>query len=470
LKRLYFVLAMMCLLTLPLLASSTDSWEIVRADYGSGNNRADVTDRVLSLVRGDTLDFQVNGDSLGNSNQRGRNRVLRLDVKDRNGNSRQLTYRDRQQVNFRVIRSSPSGASINHAWYGNARHTRDVTALLISRIRNGQLNLQINNQTMGGDPAPGQAKSLNLEYLQNGRIAQRSVREGDTLQLLLDNSATNVGYNTEDRYKDGHNNGYNAGGDLNGTSGYNGNDRFTRRVTCESSNYKRKYCTFDTRSGVRLSRTVGNSQCVKGSSWDYDKSGIWVDRGCRAEFESQGNNYSGYTPGGLASTTLPSGTEISVRTNEVIESKNAPVGQRFSAQIAADILDNNGAVRIPKGSDAQLVIRTNGDSDSNLILDIDTVSISGTRYAVSTGDLTEKGGEGLGANKKTGVMVGGGAAVGTLIGALIGGGKGAAIGAVVGAGAGASGVVLTKGKEVRVPSETLLSFRLDQDLRLQAIR
>jgi hypothetical protein len=159
-----------------------------------------------------------------------------------------------------------------------------------------------------------------------------------------------------------------------------------------------------------------------------------------------------------------------VRTNEVIESKNASVGQRFSAQIAADILDHNGTVRIPKGSDAQLVIRTNGDSDSNLILDIDTVSISGTRYAVSTGDLTEKGGEGLGANKKTGVMVGGGAAVGTLIGALIGGGKGAAIGAAVGAGAGVGGVVLTKGKEVRVPSETLLSFRLDQDLRLQAVR
>jgi hypothetical protein len=462
---------MMCLLTLPLLASSTDSWEIVRADYGSGNNRSDVTDRVLSLVRGDTLDFQVNGDSLGNSNQRGRNRVLRLDVKDRNGNSRQLTYRDRQQVNFRVIRSSQSGVSINRAWYGNSSHTRDVTALLNSQVRNGQLNLQVNNQTMGGDPAPGQAKSLNLEYLQNGRFAQRSVREGDTLQLSFDNSAINHGYNNEDRYNDGHNNGYNDGRDSNGNSGYNGNDGFTRRVTCESNNYKRQYCTFDTRSGVRLSRTVGDSQCVKGSSWDYDKSGIWVDRGCRAEFESQGNNYGRYgTSGGLASTTLPSGTEISVRTNEVIESKNASVGQRFSAQIAADILDNNGAVRIPKGSDAQLVIRTNGDSDSNLILDIDTVSISGTRYAVSTGDLTEKGGEGLGANKKTGVMVGGGAAVGTLIGALIGGGKGAAIGAAVGAGAGVGGVVLTKGKEVRVPSETLLSFRLDQDLRLQAVR
>jgi Protein of unknown function (DUF3011) len=462
---------MMCLLTLPLLASSNDRWEIVRADYGSGNNRTDVTERVLSLVRGDTLDFQVNGDSLGSGNQRRRNRVLRLQVKDRNGDSQELTYRDRQQVNFRVINPNRGGLSINRAWYGNASHSRDVTALLNSQVRNGQLNLQVNNQTMGADPAPGQAKSLNLEYLQNGRIAQRSVREGDALQLSFDNSATNGGYNNEDRYNDGRNNGYNGGRDSNGTSGYNGNNGLTRRVTCESNNYKRQYCTFDTRSGVRLSRTVGDSQCVQGSSWNYDKSGIWVDRGCRAEFESQGNSYSGYgNSGGLASTTLPSGTEISVRTNEVIESKNASAGQRFTAQIAADVLDNNGAVRIPKGADAQLVIRTNGDSDSNLVLDIDTLSISGTRYSVSTADLTEKGGEGLGANKKTGVMVGGGAAVGTLIGALIGGGKGAAIGAAVGAGAGVGGVVLTKGKEVRVPSETLLSFRLDQDLRLQAVR
>jgi outer membrane lipoprotein SlyB len=63
-------------------------------------------------------------------------------------------------------------------------------------------------------------------------------------------------------------------------------------------------------------------------------------------------------------------------------------------------------------------------------------------------------------------MVGGGAALGTLIGAIVGGGKGAAIGAAVGAGAGVGGVVLTKGKEVNVPAETVLNFRLDQDLSL----
>ena len=68
------------------------------------------------------------------------------------------------------------------------------------------------------------------------------------------------------------------------------------------------------------------------------------------------------------------------------------------------------------------------------------------------------------------VSVGGGAALGTLIGAIAGGGKGAAIGAAIGAGTGLGTEVLTKGKQVRVPAETLLNFKIDQDVRLQALR
>ena len=64
-------------------------------------------------------------------------------------------------------------------------------------------------------------------------------------------------------------------------------------------------------------------------------------------------------------------------------------------------------------------------------------------------------------------MVGGGAVLGTLLGAIAGGGKGAAIGAVAGAATGAGVQVLTRGKEVRVPAETVLNFRLDQPLYLQ---
>jgi hypothetical protein len=71
-------------------------------------------------------------------------------------------------------------------------------------------------------------------------------------------------------------------------------------------------------------------------------------------------------------------------------------------------------------------------------------------------------------NKRTATMVGGGALAGAIIGAIAGGGKGAAIGAAVGGAAGAGAQVLTRGKEVKVPAETVLTFQLDSDLQLQA--
>jgi EF hand len=168
---------------------------------------------------------------------------------------------------------------------------------------------------------------------------------------------------------------------------------------------------------------------------------------------------------------IASGTEFRVRSNETIDSKTAAVGQHFSAVIERDILDSTGNRAIPKGSDAELVIRQteNGGmtTASELVLDVDSVTVGGKRYLVSTEDMGEKGREGIGANRRTGVMVGGGAGLGALIGAIAGGGKGAAIGAGVGAAAGAAGQILTKGNEVRVPAETVLNFKLEQDLRLE---
>ena len=64
-------------------------------------------------------------------------------------------------------------------------------------------------------------------------------------------------------------------------------------------------------------------------------------------------------------------------------------------------------------------------------------------------------------------MIGGGAGLGALIGGLAGGGKGAAIGAVAGAGAGTAGTVFTGNKDVVLPAESALSFRLNQPLELK---
>ena len=168
---------------------------------------------------------------------------------------------------------------------------------------------------------------------------------------------------------------------------------------------------------------------------------------------------------------ISSGTEFAVRSNETIDSKTAAVGQHFSAIIERDVLDSTGNLAIPKGSDAELVIRQTEQGSvtnaSELVLDVDSVTVAGIRYLVSTEDREEKGRQGIGANRRTGVMVGGGAGLGALIGAIAGGGKGAAIGAGVGAAAGATGQILTKGSQVRVPAETVLNFKLEQDLRLE---
>ena len=184
------------------------------------------------------------------------------------------------------------------------------------------------------------------------------------------------------------------------------------------------------------------------------------------------NNYR-YSNSGVY-RTIPAGTEVDVRTNEPIDSKTANAGQKFSASLYADIRDSSGTVIIPNGSDAELVIESSTPgsltSASDLVLDLDSLTVSGTRYLVNTNDVTKNGRQGLGANRRTAEMVGGGAALGTLIGVLVGHGKGALIGAGVGAGAGAGGQVLTKGKDVQVPAETVLNFKLEQDLRLQAAR
>ncbi len=73
-------------------------------------------------------------------------------------------------------------------------------------------------------------------------------------------------------------------------------------LKCSSDDGKRHYCKTDIRGGVRLSRQISGSPCTQGSTWDFDNRGIWVDRGCRAEFTVGSNSIFGGNPGGNPST------------------------------------------------------------------------------------------------------------------------------------------------------------------------
>lgn len=189
---------------------------------------------------------------------------------------------------------------------------------------------------------------------------------------------------------------------------------------------------------------------------------------------SQGNDAVGTSGSSRRLEILPSGTELTVRTAEDIDSSTAVVGQTFSAIVERDIRGESDDVIIPTGSHAVLVVRqisTGGTTGSpDMVLDMQSMTVSGRRYLVSTADMRKDTGTGIGKNKRTAETVGGGAALGTIIGAIAGGAKGAAIGVLVGAAGGAGVQVLNKGKDVRVPAETLLTFTLNKPASLQAER
>jgi hypothetical protein len=167
------------------------------------------------------------------------------------------------------------------------------------------------------------------------------------------------------------------------------------------------------------------------------------------------------------------GSEISVRTNESIDSGTATEGQSFDAQVTRDAKDADGDVVIPRGTSARIVIKSASKGGrfrgaSDLVLDLQSVMIEGRLYSIDTADISQKGKSGVGVNKRTAEYTGGGAALGAIIGAIAGGGKGAAIGAGAGAGAGAITQVLTKGGAIKVPAEAVLTFRLDKPLKVTA--
>jgi len=236
-------------------------------------------------------------------------------------------------------------------------------------------------------------------------------------------------------------------------------DNYDARVTCASDNRLRNYCSADTRGGVLLSRQLSRSACRQGTSWGYDRRGIWVDRGCSAEFTVKPYAYAGRE----YEKVVPEGTGVGIRTNQMIDARNND-GRIYSGNVATNVYDEDGRIAVPAGSPAELIVRSYPNGD--LLLDLESVTINGLRYSVSTDptQITAARRGGLGPNERTAEFVGGGALLGTIIGAIAGGGKGAAIGAAAGAGAGAGGQLLTRGRRVWVPAESIVTFYLNQPL------
>jgi hypothetical protein len=173
--------------------------------------------------------------------------------------------------------------------------------------------------------------------------------------------------------------------------------------------------------------------------------------------------------------TIPSGATLQVRNNTTIDSETAEPGQRYAGVVSRDVKDTNGEIAIPRGSGAMLVVRSASgqgkfQGQSDIVVDVASVTVNGHTYRLETTNFSERGQQGVGKNKRTAEFAGGGAALGGIIGAIAGGGKGAAIGLLAGGAAGTGAQAASRGKAVRIPSETLLSFRLEAPVNIRQLQ
>jgi hypothetical protein len=165
--------------------------------------------------------------------------------------------------------------------------------------------------------------------------------------------------------------------------------------------------------------------------------------------------------------TLPEGTEVRVRLDDSLSSKDSQPGQTFSATVADDV-QANGTTVIPRGARAQgTVVDAKGlgrfKGGAMLAVKLDTIHTRWGSYPVESSSISRAE---QGKGKRSAAFIGGGAGLGALIGGLAGGGKGAAIGALAGGGAGTAGTAFTGNKQIVLPAETMLTFRLTHSVRI----
>ena len=165
--------------------------------------------------------------------------------------------------------------------------------------------------------------------------------------------------------------------------------------------------------------------------------------------------------------TVPPGLFLVVRMLDPVDSDRHQPGDSFRATLEEPV-KVAGRVLATEGSPVavQLVhVKQSGKlkGEEEIALQLQSITVNGMTYALTT-DFAEVASEGKGGESAK--VVGGGAVLGALIGAIAGGKKGAAIGAATGAGAGVA-IQATRGKQVRIPSEALLSFKLEESVTLR---
>ncbi|HZT00518.1 MAG TPA: BON domain-containing protein [Terriglobales bacterium] len=159
--------------------------------------------------------------------------------------------------------------------------------------------------------------------------------------------------------------------------------------------------------------------------------------------------------------TIPAGTSLAVRLVDTIDSEKNQPGETFRATLNSP-LSVDGEIAIPAGYDVEghmVDVKSAGKfaGQSVVVLQLDRISVGGKSYSIQTDEYKRQGSS---RGKNTAAKVGAGAAIGAIIGGIAGGGKGAGIGAAAGGGLGGGVQAATKGQQIKLPTETVLNFTL----------
>lgn len=168
------------------------------------------------------------------------------------------------------------------------------------------------------------------------------------------------------------------------------------------------------------------------------------------------------------SITIPAGTELHVTLDTALSSKDSAAGDSFEATVSEPVTVRGQVVvkRDARARGAVVDARPSGrlSKPALLSLELKSVQVNGAWLPVRTEALTM---EGKSHKKRDIIAIGGGSALGALIGGIAGGGKGAAIGAAAGGGAGTAGAAATGKKDITLPAESHVSFRLSRSASVQ---
>jgi hypothetical protein len=174
-------------------------------------------------------------------------------------------------------------------------------------------------------------------------------------------------------------------------------------------------------------------------------------------------------PPAPVNVTIPAGTQLTIRIDQRISVKSSHAGDKFTGEVVEPVLASDNSLIVPKGSPVGGILaaahkRGHFKGASVLELRLTRLTLNGTEYPLQTRDVVErKKGKG---RRSTG-LIAGGSGLGMLVGGVATGGVGLVVGGLVGGGAGTAAAGLTGNKDLVIPAESVVRFKLADDLVVQ---